>query len=201
MPLTVTPETAKPLPDDFDPEEPRSFAQQVKVAAATAKLLLEAGAEIEPNKDAEKKAEQVFQAYTDPNKKTPPPTGARAVLNHPASVQHLFHMLQDYDHDVVAEAKQLRRYVTNKLLEESGAADNRQRIKALELLGKISDVGLFADKTEVTIKNVTTEDLEDQIKNKLLKLLGQGTVVDATYTMVDDELGDGADIDKISDEA
>lgn len=200
MPLTVTPETAKPLPDDFDAEEPRTFAQQVKVAAATAKLLLEAGAEFNADKEAEKKAEQVFQAYTDPNKKTPPPAGAKAVLNHPASVQHLVHMLQEYDHDVVAEAKQLRRYVTNKLLEESGGVDSRQRMKALELLGKISDVGLFAEKTEVTIKNVSADDLEDQIKNKLLKLLGQGTVVDATYTMVEDELGDGSDIEKISDE-
>ena len=200
MPLTVTPETAKPLPDTYDSEEPRTFAQQVKVAAATAKLLLEAGAEIQPDKEAEKKAEQVFQAYTDPQKKTPPPTGAKAVLNHPASVQHLFHMLQEYDHDVVAEAKQLRRYVTNKLIEESGSSDNRQKMKALELLGRISDVGLFAEKTEVTIKNISADEIEDQIKNKLFKLLGQGNVVEASYTMVEDELGDGADIEKISDE-
>jgi flagellar basal body-associated protein FliL len=45
------------------------------------------------------------------------------------------------------------------------------------LLGKISDVGLFSDKTEITVKNVTAEDLEAQIKSKLFKILGNNQPV------------------------
>lgn len=185
MPLNVVPDPSKPLPDDFDSEEPRTFAQKVKVAAATAKVLLEAGADLDPSYEDKKAAEEVFKAFTDPDQKTKVPAQASKVLNAPASVQHLYMMLQDYDHDVVSEAKQLRRYVTNKLLEETGLPDPRHRIKALELLGKISDVGLFSDKSEVTIKNVSTEDLEEQIREKLLKLMGNGDVT--TYNVIEAE--------------
>ena len=38
------------------------------------------------------------------------------------------------------------------------------RIKALELLGKVADVGLFADRTEITIKDKTTRDLEKELE-------------------------------------
>jgi hypothetical protein len=90
-------------------------------------------------------------------------------------------MLSDYDHQVVQEAVQLRRYVTNKLIEDTGLSDPRHRLRALELLGKISDVGLFSDKTEITVKNVTAEDLEAQIKSKLFKILGNNQPVKDVY--------------------
>jgi len=85
----------------------------------------------------------------------------------------------------VQEAVQLRRFVTNKLIEDTGLADPRHRLKALELLGKISDVGLFTDKTIVLTKDSTSEELEAKIKSKLFKILGtEKTVLD-----VDEEMG------------
>ena len=41
----------------------------------------------------------------------------------------------------------------------------------MELLGKISDVGLFAEKTEVTITHQTTDDLKASLRQKLAKLV------------------------------
>jgi hypothetical protein len=41
----------------------------------------------------------------------------------------------------------------------------------LELLGKISDVGLFAEKTEVTVTHQSTEDLRNKLRGKLEKLV------------------------------
>jgi hypothetical protein len=61
--------------------------------------------------------------------------------------------------------------VTNKLVEETENPDARIRIKALELLGKISDVGLFAEKSEVTITHQTTDDLKERLRIKLSKLV------------------------------
>lgn len=98
-------------------------------------------------------------------------------------------MLSDYDHQVVSEAVQLRRFITNKLIEDTGLTDPRHRLKALELLGKISDVGLFSEKTEVVIKNDDPEELQNQIKSKLFKILGHGYTVDADYEEIDSELG------------
>ena len=81
-------------------------------------------------------------------------------------------ILTEYDQQVVADAAQMRTYVTNKLLEISGCGDSKQELRALELLGKISDVGLFSEKTEINVTH-TTESLEHSIKDKINRLMGQ----------------------------
>ena len=197
MSLKITPEANKPLPDDFDSEEPSAFVTKVKVAAATAKVLLEAGAEIPISSQEKAQASDIFKAYTDPNA-TPPSVGTK-ILNTPATVAHLVAMLSDYDHQVVEEAVQLRRYVTNKLIEETSLPNPAHRIKALELLGKISDVGLFTEKTEVTIKNAGVEDLESQIRGKLFKILNASQTIDAPYQVIEKEMGEFNPQDVVKD--
>lgn len=189
MSIKIIPDPTKPLPDDFVAEEPKTFAEKVKVAAATAKLLLEAGAEIPVSTQEKKEAEEVFKAYTDPETKNPDQKSVNKYLNTPATVQHLYMMLSDYDHQVVQEAVQLRRYVTNKLLEDTNLTDPRHRLRALELLGKISDVGLFSEKTEVVVKHESKEELQAQIRSKLLKILGQNATVVEESNIIDAELG------------
>jgi hypothetical protein len=110
-------------------------------------------------------------------------------LETPATVQHLYKMLNDYDQQVVEEAVQLRRFITNKLIEDTGHTDARHRLKALELLGKISDVGLFSEKTEVIVKHASLEDLETQIKNKLAKLITKGKTIEASIHDIEGEMG------------
>ena len=92
-------------------------------------------------------------------------------------------ILTEYDHKVVEDAAQMRTYVTNKLLEISGCGDSKQELRALELLGKISDVGLFSDKTEINVTH-TTDSLEHAIKEKINRLMGQ--VHDAEFEEVID---------------
>ena len=86
--------------------------------------------------------------------------------------------------EIVHEAKSLRHYVTNKLIVESDNNDARIRMKALELLGKISDVGRFSERTEVTVTNRSTSELEDVLKSKLKKLMGDVDVQDAVILPV-----------------
>lgn len=188
MSIKVIPEPRRPLPDDFESEEPTTFKDRVRVAAATARRLLEAGAEIPVSSREKREAEEVFKAFTDPEQKNPPSQVVNKYLNVPATVQHLYMMLSDYDHQVVQEAVQLRRYVTNRLIEDSGLSDPRHRLRALELLGKVSDVGLFSDKTEITVKNMTQEDLELQIRSKLFKILGAGATTIVTKDIIDGEI-------------
>ena len=184
MAITIIPTTNKPLPDDFDSEEPTIDAIRIKVAAATMKVLNEAGANIPVSSAEKKEAEALFKNFTNPETTDKITTAQNKSLSVPATVQHLYAMLSDYDHQVVQEAVQLRRFITNKLIEDAGLADPRHRLKALELLGKISDVGLFAEKTEITVKNLTNEDLELQIKSKLYKILGQTSAIDTTFEVV-----------------
>ena len=185
MAITIIPTANKPLSDDFDAEEPTTLEAQVKVAAATAKVLTEAGADIPVSTSEKKDAEEIFKDFTNPESTTKSNASITRSLNTPATVQHLFVMLSDYDHQVVEEAVQLRRFVTNKLIEDAGHTDARHRLKALELLGKISDVGLFAEKTEITVKNLTQSDLESQIKDKLYKILGKTSAIDTTFEIID----------------
>jgi hypothetical protein len=185
MAITIIPTANKPLPDNFDAEEPTTLNTKVQISANTAKVLLDAGADPIISTEEKQKAEEIFKKFTDPDVTPPLNAATTKSLNTPATVQHLFSMLADYDHQVVEEAVQLRRFVTNKLIEDSGLSDPRHRLKALELLGKISDVGLFSEKTEITVKNLSPEDLETQIKSKLYKILGQASAVDTTFEIID----------------
>ena len=92
-------------------------------------------------------------------------------LSAPETVVHLHAMLTAYDHMVIKSAAQLRTYITNKLLEETANPTASIRIKALELLGKISDIGLFTEKTEVTLRHRPTAELEQMLREKLERVI------------------------------
>jgi len=61
----------------------------------------------------------------------------------------------------------VRHMVTNKLIEETENPDPRIRLRAMELLGKITDVGLFTDRSEVTVTHQTTDDIREKLREKL----------------------------------
>jgi hypothetical protein len=70
----------------------------------------------------------------------------------------------------------MRRFVTNKLMVEAATAGKAsERIKALELLGKISDVALFAERSIVTVEHKTTEELEREFTETIQLLLNPKT--------------------------
>lgn len=89
----------------------------------------------------------------------------------PASIAKLGLLLDEYDHALVKDAAQIRTFVTNRLLEESNDKNPQIRMKALELLGKIGDVGLFTEKTEVTIHHQATHTIEQKLREKLTVLM------------------------------
>ena len=67
-------------------------------------------------------------------------------------------------------------FIMKQLEKEAMDMDNNSssRIRALELMGKSSEVALFTDKVEIKSENInmTAEELQDQLKDKLQKLLG-----------------------------
>lgn len=95
-------------------------------------------------------------------------------------------LLNEYDRQVVKDAVQLRTYITNKLLEISNCGTPKDELRALELLGKISDVGLFVEKSEVNITHTTAAALEHSIKDKINRILGRSgvSIEDAEFKQV-----------------
>ena len=105
---------------------------------------------------------------------------ALAHVKTPAAVQHLVGMLTAYDWEFVHQAKELRGYAVAKLVEETQSPNANIRLKALGLLGKVTEVGLFTDKIEVKKEEMSDTELEQRIKEKLNRFMHIVDVVDVS---------------------
>ena len=97
----------------------------------------------------------------------------------PEAVRHLVAMLSAYDWEFVEQAKNLRGMAVAKILEETNHPDARIRLKALDMLGKLSDVGAFVERIEVNVTHRTTEELENELARKLTAYMGDIIDVDS----------------------
>ena len=169
MTLHIEPEIGVPIAADTPYED---FKERAEAACNTAEELAEHGLDIEPTREDKDVAAKLAVAYADdPETTSKKVTTKRAATLTPASLVLTNHILNEFGHSVAESATQIRHLVTNKLLLESENDDPRIRIRALELLGKISDVGLFAEKSEVTITHQSTDDLRAKLRSKLEKLV------------------------------
>jgi len=169
MALKIEPELGVPITPEVRTVD---LPARASAMANTAEELTLHGLELRPNKEDEQVAATLAMAYAeDPEKTSKKVTHKRAAKLTPPSLVLTSSILQNFGHSVAESATQIRHLVTNKLIEETENPDPRVRIRALELLGKISDVGLFAEKTEVTITHQTTDDLKASLRQKLAKLV------------------------------
>ena len=156
----------------------------------TATKLAKHGLEVSPTKEDQENAAKLVSAYAeDPEKTSKKITIKKAATLTPASLVIADNILKEFGQSVVESSIHIRHLVTNKLLLESENPDPRVRMRALELLGKISDVALFAEKSEVTITHQSTDDLRDRLKTKLEKLVVGELIEDAVVIDVAEELG------------
>lgn len=91
-------------------------------------------------------------------------------LTTPASVLKLSGLLKEYDYALIDDAKKIRNYVINRLIEESDNPDPRVRLKAVELLGKVTEVAAFTERAEVRTQHLTEDDLNRAVMEKLQAL-------------------------------
>ncbi len=77
----------------------------------------------------------------------------------------------------INSAISLRQLVLEQLRKEALDTNNNSnsRIRALELLGKSSDVGLFIERIETTTKDRTPEEVMIDIEEKLHQVIGDAT--------------------------
>lgn len=155
-------------PGDLLPEN-----QILDAAAKTAQDILarQGLKDIEITDADRQKTEELFENLTQNNQ---PPAASQIQTS--AVALKLKAFVSDYDHQVVKHAEQIRLLVTNKLLELADHRDGRIQLKAVELLGKIADVGMFVEKQEITYKQQSYEELELKLKEKL-GLLIEGEIV------------------------
>lgn len=193
MTIKIEPEIGVPL---FDDDPAVDLTVRTQAARTTALELAEHGLELKPTKEDEDVAARIAVAYADdPEKTSKKATPKRLATLTPASLVLTGNILTEFGQSVVQSAVTVRHLVTNKLILETENADPRVRIRALELLGKISDVGLFAEKSEVTVTHQSTDDLKQKLRTKLEKLVNptlaveQEIVLDGEVINLDEELG------------
>ena len=101
------------------------------------------------------------------------------LLKTPESVRHLVSMLSAYDWEFVEQAKQMRGMAVAKIIEETNHPDARVRLKAIEMLGRVTEVALFTDRVAVTKTDMTDAEIDKKLQDKLDTLLN---VIDAEIT-------------------
>lgn len=178
--ILVTPELNVPAPFAMTNEEILSIHEKAKLAFNTVEFLRANGlddAETAITTEDKKTARSVFMDN---------PTTTLADINTPGKALMLKALLDEYDIDVIRNAQQVRSYIKLKLLEKSDCGDNKVELKALEMLGKMSDVGAFAERVEINVTHRTTEELENELASKLSQYLGDIIDVEAkNITAVD----------------
>tara|TARA_R100000388_G_scaffold88104_1_gene68276 strand:+ start:413 stop:1018 length:606 start_codon:yes stop_codon:yes gene_type:complete len=193
MAIRVEPEIGIKLEDN---PLPIDLKDRVEAAANTAKELENHGLDIEPTQEDKDVTAKISTAYSgDPETTSKKVNNKKLSTVTPASIVMTHGILKEFGRSVVESSKQIRDLVTNKLLIESENPDPRVRIRALELLGKISDVGLFSEKSEITVTHQSTDDLREKLRQKLAKLVNpeeeveDAVLIDGESIDVDEELG------------
>lgn len=131
-------------------------------------------------------AQQAFAAVTNPQQSDAEKKKALMMLRAPQPVKHLAGMLSEYDWNFVEQAREIRGYVVANLLEESKHPDAKIRLKALQLLGTVSEVGAFTERIEITKKDASVDELEAKIREKLSRLGGLTHSIPAAATQIQD---------------
>ena len=187
MPITVVP-TDKDVPLITESVTPAmEIAEHAKAVFKTAGFLRDAGLDEDVTDEQRSESREIF-------------VGADTAPSVPSSsgvALHLRSLINRYDEQIVESAIQARAYILNRLLEISdpnGEAKIGEQLRALELMGKVSEIGMFTERVEVNINNKSTEELESELVSALTKYMGNAVVVDSPMGTVlgvdlDAELG------------
>lgn len=188
MTLKLTPELGIPFAKDTGAAALRGYRAKAEALINTLNFLREAEAlPPEALASSEDDLDRARSAFTQ--EKISP-------LNQtPASVQHLEALLTQYDHELVDVSVRLRAYVTNRLIEESDNVDSRIRLRALELLGKLTDVGLFSERVEVVQRTMTAEEIEKELQDRFDKMMARTVVSTQENSHVPDTITPVLDVD------
>lgn len=185
MPIIATPEVGIPFPFDTTPEEIESFRDKAHALFETVQELIKQGASVAITDQDKAASHQIAAAG-----KLPPVKDIT-----PGTIINLEAILSEWDQEVLDVSRRLRNYVTNKMIMESVDPDPKQRMRALENLGKISSVGLFSDRIEVNVTHRSVEDIENELAKTLELYMGKAEEVDPEFEKLAAAKKSIADID------
>ena len=129
------------------------------------------------NKAQEQKAADAFTSLT---LDAPDAKNQLLSMQVPEEIRSTVAMVSTYQWKFLEQAESLRSMAVTKIIQETDHPDARIRLKALELLGKVTEVALFTDRVEVKHTEMSDEELTEKIREKLSRYMGKVDIVDAT---------------------
>lgn len=175
--LKIEPTAEHPIPFDLSDEQPKTHADSVAIAVNTVDFI----EQLDGCLDYDDKAlNQAGKLIVGSEKPSTPKTVSVSAEAKAASV-----LVKRFDFQAFSDQLQARNFITNKLITLADSGDPKVELKALELLGKHSDIGLFTERSEITIHHTTSSSLENSIKERIKRLMNSD-VTDLKPNLVDE---------------
>ena len=169
--INVEPTSDHQIPYDIADEKPATFKDELSVTANTVDLLEGLGMQIEATPDDVEKTKKLVTAAIAGQK--------ASTLQQPTAAFAAREFLKAYGNQLALDVHEVRSAMTAKLMEIANCGDPKYELRALELLGKHSDIGLFTERSEITVNYKSSSDLENAIKERVKRLLNSD-VIDVT---------------------
>lgn len=185
--IELKPDKDRLIPFDLSDHEPKTHADAVAVAVNTANLIDELGGAKIPESSIDfsdsdlNKAKALIQG-ADKSRNPKHVTSS-------AEARAAAHLIKRFDFQAFSDVQQARNFVTNKLIALADCGDPKLEIKALELLGKHSDIGLFAERSEITVHHTSSRSLEESIKERVKRMLNSSIIDITPLDDLDEHLG------------
>jgi len=167
--------------ETFDPLENLNATETLSAQIKTSKWLesFQDDDEATLTETQQEKVANTFNALTthDPRAKE-----KLLQLDLPEEIKSAVGMVTAYQWKFVEQAEELRSMAVSHIVKEIQHPDARIRLKALEMLGKVTEVALFTDRVAIKSEDVTDEELDARIKEKLGRYMGAVDIVDVEET-------------------
>ena len=177
MTIPVEPNLDHPIPETLKAHSAETLSDHVRVMGNTALLLNELGDDETfemTDDDVEQAADMIKSLQVDGGDQTKGTKNkdlkAREEVKKPGVALALGYFVGHYDQQVIQDKVQLRNISVNVLLEILEKSDDeKNRLKAAELIGKAGD--LFTDKAEITITHKTSDELKNALRQRIELLM------------------------------
>ena len=161
----------------FDPLENLNATETLSAQMKTSKWL-EAFADDDKETLTQAQEEKVTDTFNALTRQDPNAKQKLLQLDLPEEIKTAVGMVTAYQWKFVEQAEELRSMAVSHIVKEVSHPDARIRLKALEMLGKVTEVALFTDRVAIKSEDVTDEELDARIKEKLGKYMGAVDIVD-----------------------
>ena len=177
MTIPVEPNLDHPIPETLKAHSAETLSDHVRVMGNTALLLNTLGDDETfemTDDDAKQAADMIKKLKVDGGDQTKGTNNkdlkAREETKKPGVALALGYFVSHYDQQVIQDKVQLRNISVNTLLEILEKSDDeKNRLKAAELIGKAGD--LFTDKAEITITHKTSDELKNALRQRIELLM------------------------------